>query len=189
MLELRNIHKRYSSMDCGADRRRASQEIATRGVSRAVVSFPTSLAASSSWAVFSVSHEQCIEHSLPTFPILKTQALQSLEIGSALTYHVGINQIMVRIRSWPDCSRGWMTTWTEAVCATRELYRRLADCSRQPASRHCTLGLSSSGSNPSPEPVPQRRTSRKTGRSQPVGATLACSLLAGVSKPKVFRGR
>jgi Aldo/keto reductase family len=27
------------------------------------------------------------------------------------------------------------------------------------------------------------------GRAQPVDATLACSLLAGVSKPKVFRGR
>jgi hypothetical protein len=31
------------------------------------------------------------------------------------------------------------------------------------------------------------RTCRKGGRSQPVDATLVCSLLAGVSKPKVFR--
>jgi hypothetical protein len=30
---------------------------------------------------------------------------------------------------------------------------------------------------------------RREGRAQPVDATLACSLLAGVSKPKVFRGR
>jgi hypothetical protein len=29
----------------------------------------------------------------------------------------------------------------------------------------------------------------KVRRAQPVDATLACSLLAGVSKPKVFRGR
>jgi len=29
----------------------------------------------------------------------------------------------------------------------------------------------------------------KDCRSQPVDATLACSLFAGVSKPKVFRGR
>jgi len=33
------------------------------------------------------------------------------------------------------------------------------------------------------------RSFLKTGRSQPVDATLAWSLLAGVSKPKVFRGR
>ena len=33
------------------------------------------------------------------------------------------------------------------------------------------------------------RHSSKVRRSQPVGATLAWSLLAGVSKPKVFRGR
>jgi hypothetical protein len=33
------------------------------------------------------------------------------------------------------------------------------------------------------------RSSRNTGRSQWIDATLARSLLAGVSKPKVFRGR
>ena len=33
------------------------------------------------------------------------------------------------------------------------------------------------------------RTCRKCVPAQPVDATLACSLLAGVSKPKVFRGR
>jgi hypothetical protein len=42
--------------------------------------------------------------------------------------------------------------------------------------RHSTSRLCSAGSS-------------KVRRAQPVDATLACSLLAGVSKPKVFRGR
>src|ERR1700722_15827000 len=60
----RSQHKRIVAPTATERARKSRRE----GVSRDVVSFPTSLAASSSWTVFSVSHEQCIEHSLPTVP-------------------------------------------------------------------------------------------------------------------------
>jgi hypothetical protein len=39
------------------------------------------------------------------------------------------------------------------------------------------------------EPLQITSSPRKPGRAQLVDATLACSLLAGVSKPRIFRGR